>query len=186
MITNLFAAVEEVLDPETDLLVPERTYGCLPADEQVKLTKKQRHVCAYSAPCQWYLIHFHGLLQSYITMITHRYISSGLAPIKYNYNEIYISRACSNAKATWCLTFNREASLAAPMLIFVIRYIHIIFVIFVIFVIRYSFYLQLWISIKLFLQHGKHYKHRSNITNILVVRKISQISEGRFSICNEI
>merc|ERR1711936_27947 len=29
-----FSAVEEVLDPETDLLVPERTYGCLPADEQ--------------------------------------------------------------------------------------------------------------------------------------------------------
>ena len=27
-------AVEEVLDPETDSLVPERTYGCLPADEQ--------------------------------------------------------------------------------------------------------------------------------------------------------
>ena len=31
-------AVEEVLDPETDLLVPERTYGCLPADEQVSNT----------------------------------------------------------------------------------------------------------------------------------------------------
>lgn len=29
-----FAAVEEVLDPETDTLVPERTYGCLPADEK--------------------------------------------------------------------------------------------------------------------------------------------------------
>jgi len=28
-----FAAVEEVLDPETGLLVPERTYGCLPAEE---------------------------------------------------------------------------------------------------------------------------------------------------------
>ena len=28
------AAVEEVLDPETDTLVPERTYGCLPADEK--------------------------------------------------------------------------------------------------------------------------------------------------------
>ena len=31
------AAVEEVLDPETDSLVPERTYGCLPADEQVNI-----------------------------------------------------------------------------------------------------------------------------------------------------
>ena len=98
---------------------------------------------------------FQGLLQSYITIITHRYISSGLAPIKYNYNEIYISRACSNAKATLCLTSSRGASLAAPMLIFVIRC---------------SFYSQLWISIKLFLQHGKYYIHRSNITNILVVR----------------
>merc|ERR1719356_892112 len=29
-----FSAVEEVLDPETNLLVPERTYGCLPADEK--------------------------------------------------------------------------------------------------------------------------------------------------------
>jgi len=29
-----FAAVEEVLDPETDSLVPERTFGCLPADEK--------------------------------------------------------------------------------------------------------------------------------------------------------
>ena len=28
-----FSAVEEVLDPETDSLVPERTYGCLPPDE---------------------------------------------------------------------------------------------------------------------------------------------------------
>ena len=26
--------MEEVLDPETDTLVPERTYGCLPADEK--------------------------------------------------------------------------------------------------------------------------------------------------------
>merc|ERR1711936_1108472 len=32
--SSSFSAVEEVLDPETDLLVPERTYGCLPADEQ--------------------------------------------------------------------------------------------------------------------------------------------------------
>jgi len=30
---HCFSAVEEVLDPETDLLVPERTYGCLPPDE---------------------------------------------------------------------------------------------------------------------------------------------------------
>jgi len=29
-----FTAVEEVLDPETDSLVPETTYGCLPADEK--------------------------------------------------------------------------------------------------------------------------------------------------------
>jgi len=29
-----FAAVEEVLDPETELLVPERTYGCLPPHEK--------------------------------------------------------------------------------------------------------------------------------------------------------
>jgi len=29
-----FAAVEEVLDPSTDTLVPERTYGCLPPDEK--------------------------------------------------------------------------------------------------------------------------------------------------------
>ena len=33
----ILSAVEEVLDPETDLLVPERTYGCLPADEQVNI-----------------------------------------------------------------------------------------------------------------------------------------------------
>ena len=32
--TFAFSAVEEVLDPETNLLVPERTYGCLPADEK--------------------------------------------------------------------------------------------------------------------------------------------------------
>ena len=31
---TLVLAVEEVLDPETDTLVPERTYGCLPADEK--------------------------------------------------------------------------------------------------------------------------------------------------------
>ena len=31
---SLSPAVEEVLDPETDSLVPERTYGCLPAEEQ--------------------------------------------------------------------------------------------------------------------------------------------------------
>jgi len=30
---HCFAAVEEVLDPETNTLVPERTYGCLPPDE---------------------------------------------------------------------------------------------------------------------------------------------------------
>jgi bone morphogenetic protein receptor type-1B len=30
---HCFSAVEEVLDPETDSLVPERTYGCLPPDE---------------------------------------------------------------------------------------------------------------------------------------------------------
>merc|ERR1719266_171688 len=29
-----FAAVEEVVDPHTGALVPERTYGCLPPDEQ--------------------------------------------------------------------------------------------------------------------------------------------------------
>ena len=28
-----FSAVEEVLDPKTGLLVPERTYGCLPPEE---------------------------------------------------------------------------------------------------------------------------------------------------------
>ena len=32
--TVYFAAVEEVLDPVTHEYVPERTYGCLPADEQ--------------------------------------------------------------------------------------------------------------------------------------------------------
>jgi len=30
---HCFSAVEEVLDPETDTLVPERSYGCLPPDE---------------------------------------------------------------------------------------------------------------------------------------------------------
>ena len=30
---SCFSAVEEVLDPETNRLVPERTYGCLPPDE---------------------------------------------------------------------------------------------------------------------------------------------------------
>lgn len=30
---HCFSAVEEVLDPETNTLVPERTYGCLPPDE---------------------------------------------------------------------------------------------------------------------------------------------------------
>ena len=32
--TVYFAAVEEVLDPVTHEYVPERTYGCLPADEK--------------------------------------------------------------------------------------------------------------------------------------------------------
>ena len=36
-------AVEEVLDPETDSLVPERTYGCLPADEQVHMIMINDH-----------------------------------------------------------------------------------------------------------------------------------------------
>ena len=32
--SRLFSAVEEVQDPLTHEFVPERTYGCLPADEQ--------------------------------------------------------------------------------------------------------------------------------------------------------
>merc|ERR1712223_524578 len=34
---------------------------------------------------------------------------------------LLMNRVCSNAKVTWCLTSSRGASLAAPMLIFVIR-----------------------------------------------------------------
>lgn len=30
---SCFAAVEEVLDPETGRLVPERTFGCMPPEE---------------------------------------------------------------------------------------------------------------------------------------------------------
>eukprot|EP00088_Acartia_fossae_P031264 TRINITY_DN3217_c0_g1_i3.p1 TRINITY_DN3217_c0_g1~~TRINITY_DN3217_c0_g1_i3.p1 ORF type:complete len:599 (+),score=81.16 TRINITY_DN3217_c0_g1_i3:105-1799(+) len=62
---HCFAAVEEVLDPETNTLVPERTYGCLPPDETGLLQCKGHLVphffprsiscCSDSDQCNKYL-----------------------------------------------------------------------------------------------------------------------------------
>ncbi|XP_070396823.1 bone morphogenetic protein receptor type-1B [Dermacentor albipictus] len=87
--SDCFSAVEEVFNPETGLLEPERTYGCLPAEESSLLWCKA-HLVPHKVPKSIACCRSGDLCNKYLKPVYRIGAEDEYGPTVYLYKDTYL------------------------------------------------------------------------------------------------